>query len=346
MAVTGHQTVSVLNEVRHPTRWYSKLIAAAFGLVCFAGLAAGAVAAYMVYRVVSPVTVESSVDLTNFPGHPEELAYTTSDGGSRSGWFFPGLTSAPIIVLCPGYQTNRGETLPLAAAIQDHGYNVFVFDTIGSRGKNLSTLGYREIGELRAAVAAVSRRDDVDRTRIGYWGTDLGGYAALAAAEGDPRVRAIAVESAYDHPRDLANVLLDRQGMDSLPLLRSFARKDFYWLHYSERGLPPVSANLDRLAHVTKLFLSAPEEPALARSTEQLYNMAPEPKELVKLDRGQYSGLVDGEKRVYEDRLVSFFLANLPVEELPSAPVVPASRVTPTPTSAPAAAPRAATMSR
>ena len=85
-----------------------------------------------------------------------------------------------------------------------------------------STLGFRETGELRAAMAAVSRRDDVDRSRFGLWGTDLGGYVALAVAEGDPRVKALAVESVYDHPQDMAAVLIGRQGVASLPLLGSF----------------------------------------------------------------------------------------------------------------------------
>jgi alpha-beta hydrolase superfamily lysophospholipase len=344
MSSTRHPSTGILSEMRYPSRWYSKLIATAFGLLCFGALASAAVAAYMVYRVVSPVSAESAVDLTNFPGHPREMTYNALDGSSRSGWFFPGLTSAPIVVLCPGYQTSRGETLPLAAAIQDHGYNVFVFDTIGSRGKQLSTLGYRETGELRAAVAAVSQRDDLDQTRIGYWGTDLGGYAALAAAEGDPRVKAIAVESPYDQPQDLANVLIDRQGMVSLPMLRSFARKEFDWLHHSERNVTPVSENLDRLAGVAKLFLSAPEEPALAQSTQQLYRMAPEPKDLIALSRGQYSGLVDAEKREYEDRLVTFFLANLPVEAPALAPATSATHISQT--SAPAATPRASTTAR
>jgi hypothetical protein len=310
----GHPFMNILDEFRHPTRWYSKLIAAMLALTFFTFLAAGIIAGYMVYRVVAPVSQESAIDLTNFPGHPEDIAYSLPSGGERTGWFFPGLTSAPIVVLCPSYQTSRGEALPLAAAIQDHGYNVMVFDIEGGAGsKQYSTLGFRETGELRAAMAAVSRREDVDRSRFGLWGTDLGGYVALAVAEGDPRVKALSVESVYDHPQDMAAVLIDRQGVASLPLLGSFARKGFYWLHYSERQTPPISANLDRLAGVAKLFLATTEDTALADSTEAISRQAPEPKDMIVLSHGQYAGLVDEEKRAYEDRLVSFFLTNLPL---------------------------------
>ena len=307
--------MNILREFRHPTRWYSKLIAAALALVCFTLLAAGIVAGYMVYRVVAPVGADPAIDLTNFPGHPEDIKYSLPGGGERRAWFFPGLTSAPMVVLCPGYQTGRGEALPLAAAIQDHGYNVLIFDIEGGQGGNsYSTLGFHETGELRAAMAAVSRRDDVDGSRFGLWGTDLGGYVALAVAEGDPRVKALVVESVYDHPQEMAAVLIGRQGVASLPLLGSFARKGFYWLHYSDRQTPPVSVNLDRLAGVAKLFLVTEEEAALAASTQRIYRQAPEPKDFVTLAHGRYTGLVDEEKRDYENRLVGFLLTNLPAE--------------------------------
>ena len=307
--------MEILAEFRHPTRWYSKLVAALLALSFFTFLAASIIAAYMVYRIVAPVGMESAIDLTNFPGHPEDVVYSLPDGAERSGWFFPGLTSAPTVVLCAGYQTGRGESLPLAAAIQDHGYNVFVFDFRGGpSGGRYSTLGYGEAGELRAAMAAVSRREDVDRSRFGLWGTDLGGYVAVFMAESDSRVRALSVESVYDHPQELAAILVDRQGVASLPLLGNLARKGFSWLHYSERGIPPLSANLDRLAGVPKLFLATSQEPVLAASTQEIFQLSPEPKEIAILAHGKYAGLMGEEKRSYEDRLVSFFLLNLPLE--------------------------------
>src|SRR5271169_164542 len=120
--------MDILNEFRHPQQWYSKLVAAMLALAFFTLLAAGIISGYMVYRVVAPVTADAAIDLTNFPGHPEELTYSLPSGGARTGWFFPGLTSAPTVVLCPGYQISRDEALPLAAAIQDHEYNVFLFN--------------------------------------------------------------------------------------------------------------------------------------------------------------------------------------------------------------------------
>src|SRR5207248_3239599 len=92
--------------------------------------------------------------------------------------------------------------LMLIFALQDHQYNVLVFD-FAAHGANsgLTTLGYREADELHKAVDALATRDDLDSTRFGVWGYNLGAYAALREAEGDKRVRALVLDSVYDEER-------------------------------------------------------------------------------------------------------------------------------------------------
>jgi pimeloyl-ACP methyl ester carboxylesterase len=302
-----------LSEFRRPTRWYSKLLVALLALSFFTLLALGAIGAYVVYRIVAPVKTDESVDLASLPGHPGDFSYAVEDLGLRDSWFFPGLKSAPTIVLCSAYLVGREELLPLATALQDHGYNVLLFDFAGhGRSATYSTLGFRETRELRAAVSAVAERDDVDRSRFGFWGTDLGAYAAVAVAESDPRIRALAVESVYDRPQDLLGLLLTRYGLPPLPLLRRVAEKGFLWFNYTYRGTPPLSRRLARLGGTPKIFLEAADVPALAASTRELFLSAPAPKQEALLTQGNYAGMLDEEKRSYENRIISFFLLNLP----------------------------------
>src|SRR5579862_4404884 len=158
----------LLDELRHPTRWYSKLITAFLALVFFAVLAAAVISGFVVYRIVAPAGASRAIDLANFPGHPENISYTVEGLGTRDSWFFPGLKSAPTILLCPGYHLSRGELLPLATALQDHRYNVFLSDFGGtgwSAGR--STLGFREVAQLRAATSVLAQRDDVDHSQFG-----------------------------------------------------------------------------------------------------------------------------------------------------------------------------------
>jgi len=305
--------MDVLDEFRHPTRWYTKLIAVVLALVFFMLLAGVIIAGFVVYRIVTPTETAEHMDLSSFPGHPLQISYSVDGQATGDGWFFPGLKSAPTILLCSGYQASRGELLPLAITLQDHQYNVFLFDfeRHGSKTPN-STLGFRETREVKAALQALAQRDDVDRTRFGIWGTNMGAYAAMAIAESDPRIRALIVESVFDRPRDMVRLLVARYGLEPLPLLSSLVEHGFVWLNYSYRKTPPLSAGLSQLAGVPKLFLTAADEEGLLASTRQLFFQVPEPKEEALLPHGNYAGMLDEEKHEYENRIVAFFLVNLP----------------------------------
>jgi hypothetical protein len=63
---------------------------------------------------------------------------------------------------------------------------------------------------------------------------------------------------------------------------------------------------------VPKLYLEAEDEPDLAATTHQLFAISPDPTEEAVLDRGNYANMLDEEKHSYENRIVSFFLSNLP----------------------------------
>ena len=54
------------------------------------------------------------------------------------------------------------------------------------RAEARSTLGLREVAELRAAMDAVANRGDVDADSFGLWGVNLGAYVALAEASRRP----------------------------------------------------------------------------------------------------------------------------------------------------------------
>jgi hypothetical protein len=302
-----------ISEFRYPTKWQSKLFIAGLALIFFTILATAAISGYLVYRMMTPAQSHSDFDLRNFPGHPDLVSYTVTGEGPRDGWFFPGLKSAPTVILCPAYQSSRGELLTLASALQDHQYNVFLFDfsAHGSSGGH-STLGFWESAELRAAIDAVANRGDVDPNRFGLWGVTLGAYAALSEATGDKRVRALAVESPYEHPDQMVRLLVNRSGLGSLPLVGLMARWGFSWVNFNYHNVPRLSVNLGKLTGVAQLYLESPDDPTLATYTGELFRASPPPHELVVLPHGNYGGMLDEEKRGYENRIVSFFLTYLP----------------------------------
>jgi pimeloyl-ACP methyl ester carboxylesterase len=310
---TTTSAINFLSEFRYPTRWYSKLIVAILAASLFISLATAAIASYLVYRIVTPAQGHSEINLENFPGHPEILTYQVAGSETRDGWFFPGLKSAPTVILCPAYQSSREELLTLASALQDHQYNVLLFDFSGhgvSGGR--STLGFQEVGELRTVMDAVAHRGDVDANRFGLWGMNLGGYVAIAEAISDKRVRALVAESAYDYPEQMIRSLVNRAGLGRAPFVPRVSEWGFYWLNYKYRQVLPLSKRLETLTGVPQLYLVSPDDPALAGTTSEIFRQSPLPHDLVSLQHGNFAAMMDEEKRDYENRIVSFFLVNLP----------------------------------
>jgi pimeloyl-ACP methyl ester carboxylesterase len=310
----------ILFELRYPTKWYTKLLTALLALAFFAVLATTAIAGFLVYRIVKPQRTSTEINMASFPGRPEVLDFEVPGGiGKREGWFFPGLRGAPTIILCHGYESSRGELLTLESALQDHQYNVFIFD-FAAHGANagISTLGYREAEEVRAAVDLLAVRTDVDPARFGLWGYNLGAYAALREAENDKRIRALVLDSVYDQPEQMVKVGVERNGLGGFPFMVRAASLSFEYLNYAHRDDPPVSRKLLALNGVPTLWIQAVDDPELAETTRQMFLKAPEPREQAIIPHGNFVSLGDEDKRTYENRVVTFFLLRLPAAGKPT----------------------------
>src|SRR5947207_4742251 len=218
----------ILSELRYPSRWYTKLLTLILALVFFAVLATLAIAGFLVYRIVKPQRSAPEINMASFPGRPEVVDFQVPELGKREGWFFPGLRRAPTIILCHGYESSRGELLTLVSALQDHQYNVFVFDFVGHGGNARTTsFGYRETPELKAAMDAIAKRGDVDPNSFGVWGHNMGAYVATRQAEGDKRVRALVLDSVFDRPEQMVEVEVGKTGLGGFPFMARAAEWSF-----------------------------------------------------------------------------------------------------------------------
>jgi pimeloyl-ACP methyl ester carboxylesterase len=304
--------MAVLSELRHPTTTISKFLSIIFALAVFALISVSTISGYLLYQTLKPARNPASFDLSVMMGHPSTFSFSAPGGAQREGWIFPGLRGAPAIVVCHGYQSQRADVLTLVTALQDHQFNVFLFDFAGhGTSMGVTTLGYEETGELRAAVRALSGRDDVDPRHFGLWGVDMGGYASLAVAETDPRIGALAVDDTYDDPRDMLRIEVKKSGLNELPGVLKFTDFGFRMMNYSHRNDPPLSARIGSTHGIPKLFVQADDRPALSDETLQLFTKAPEPKQALR-ERVSYRDMNDDDRKAYESQIVNFFLQNIP----------------------------------
>jgi pimeloyl-ACP methyl ester carboxylesterase len=266
----------------------------------------------ILYQAIYPSGARATLGPDSLMSRPSVVTFY-SNGSAREGWFFPGLRAAPTILLAHGYQSNKEEVLTLATALQEHRYNVFMFDFSGhGQSDGFSGLGYKEADEIVGAIQALVARDDLDRERFGVWGQTLGGYAAVAAAAREPRIRAVAADSVYDSPESLFRLQSDQSALNIIGLSATIARWSFLVLNFGHRGQQPLSEQVKQLSNIPKLFVQGNDNRAFADFTVQLFFSAPEPKSQAVVTKSRYAFMLDDEKRAYDNTIVQFFLQNLP----------------------------------
>ncbi|HTV59143.1 MAG TPA: alpha/beta fold hydrolase [Verrucomicrobiae bacterium] len=309
--------MAVLSELRYPTTRIAKVLSAFLALALFAVVSVATISGFLLYQILRPPRSPVTFDLNVMMGQPSDFGFSVPDGPDRTGLFFPGLRGAPTIVICHGYMSQRADLLTLASALQDHEYNVFLFDFAGHGSTpGLTSLGYKETGELSAALQALAGRNDVDPKHFGLWGVDMGGYVALEVATSDPRVAAFAVDNAYADPKQMLNLQVAHSGLSIVPYVVQLTDFGFRMLNYQFRNEPPVTGKLIHTKGVPKLFILSDERPGLAQYSLDLFLRAPEPKQMQR-DRLSYSDMTDEDRHAYENQIVTFFLQNMPASAAP-----------------------------
>lgn len=113
----------------------------------------------------------------------------------------------PAVILVAGSgETDRDETIAgvplfgqLASALADAGFIVVRYDRrgVGQSGGRAETAAINDyVEDLRAMVKAVRKRQDVDPKKVSVVGYSEGGPVALAAAQRDDGIRAVALVAA------------------------------------------------------------------------------------------------------------------------------------------------------
>lgn len=308
-----------LDDLRDPRTMLGKIFFGLLFLLFLSLLVVLGTSGFVLRSILWPERASTGVDPQSLINQPETFAFTAPGVPAFDAWLFPGLRTAPVIILCHGYGSQRSDLLTMIAPLQEHQYNVVVFDFSGHGAiPGRTTLGRQEAATVLALVEELSRRNDLDGTRFGVWGADMGGYAALVAAASDPRIKAVAVDSVYDQPMQFLDLQVARTGATSIPLVATFTRWGYRLLNWSSRNDPTLSSRVGSLNQTAKLFIQGRDAPVLAEQTLQLFLSAPEPKAQELLQRTDYASLPKDEKQAYDNHVLNFFMVHLPTVAAPA----------------------------
>jgi uncharacterized protein len=230
----------------------------------------------------------------------EEVSFTTSDGLQLQGWYVPSKNGAAVISF-PG---RKGPQKP-ARLLAGHGYGVLLFDRRGegeSEG-DPNTLGWAGNRDVKAAIAFLQARPDVDGDRIGALGLSVGGEVLLQTAAETDELNAVVSEGAgMRSVREAVHL----SGTDKIVATPVFAivtaGTAVFASDLPPRGLTDLSAEITQPV----LFIHATPGQGGETLTEKYYDAAKGPKEYWAAPGG-HTGAIDAAPEEYERRVVGFF---------------------------------------
>ena len=145
------------------------------------------------WEYVGNHTARAVVPPPNLGAAHEDVTFTTSDGLELRGWYVPSRNGAAVIAF-PGRKGPQAHTRMLAR----HGYGVLLFDRRGEGESDGDPNGWGWGGDrdIRAAIAFLRDRPDVDPDRIGGLGLSVGGELMIETAAETGGLAAVASEGA------------------------------------------------------------------------------------------------------------------------------------------------------
>ena len=173
----------------------------------------------------------------------EDVVLATADGLRLRGWYLPSRTGAAVL-LVHGLGQTRADLLPEARALAGAGHGVLLLD-LRAHGESegaTSTWGDRERQDVRAGLAFLRARPDVDPARVGALGFSIGSAAVALVAAEDGGVAATALLSPFNTLWLAAAYDFRRFG----PLTQGASLVPFWWRDVAVDDVRPIDA-LDAL---------------------------------------------------------------------------------------------------
>jgi uncharacterized protein len=245
-------------------------------------------------RIIPPGNTlrESRIDF-------QQLDLITKDGIRLSAWYTPPRKGA-VILLAHGYGDNRPEWVH--AMLAKKGYGVLSWDARahGESDGEISTVGYLEVLDVRAALDFVLAQPDVNH--VGAWGGSMGGATLIRATAQFPEIDALFVDSSFASLNDEFNFLVP------YPVINPLAKFLAEWqTGFSTRDLNLVEDIAKIGPRPVYIVHSLGDTVAPPDAGEKLFNAANEPRFLwLEEDAAHLSIHLVNERR-YQRRLIGFF---------------------------------------
>jgi len=234
----------------------------------------------------------------------EDVSFTTADGLDLQGWYVPSRNGAAVISF-PGRNGSQKQARMLAR----HGYGVLLFDRRGEGDSDgePNSWGWGGEADIKAAIAYLQHRPDVEPDRIGGIGLSVGGEMMIEAAAETDELAAVVSEGAgaRSTTEDMDE---EHPALEKWTLGFAMSAAKTAAVAVSSNQSPP--ANLKDLAAKIKqplLLIAAPIKGVGEQLNRGYAKAAGESATLWEIPESTHVGGIRARPAEYERRVVGFF---------------------------------------
>ena len=239
----------------------------------------------------------------------ESVALISKDGTRLAAWFIAGARQQTVLLL-HGYTACKDDMLSHAAFLHAAGYSLLLLDlrACGESGGTVVTLGGHERDDVRAALAYLRSRPDVDGGHIGVLGLSLGGALAILAAADEPGVRAVVAESSFRSVHSAVRQNFRRfTHLPSFPWAELTTKLAEWRQHVRAAGVMP-ELEVGRLRRCALLLIHAADDAVISiKDSEAIFARAVEPKSFWRVSSAPHAMAYNLFREEYSTRVVAFF---------------------------------------
>ena len=232
----------------------------------------------------------------------EEVSFKTDDGLELRGWYVPSRNHAAVIAF-PGRKGPQRQTRMLVR----HGYGVLLFDRRGegdSEG-DPNALGWNGDRDVKAAIAFLHDRPDVDPDRIGGIGLSVGGELMLETASETDALKAVVADGAgIRSVREATQTPWNAKWLD-VPIWGGITAATAV---FSDDAPPPnLNDVVERISPRPVFFIYSAHGQGGEDLSQDFYESTREPKSVWEVPVGGHVGGAEALPRQYERKIVEFF---------------------------------------
>jgi uncharacterized protein len=272
-------------------------------LIAVAGFIVGSLVVVVGMSYVTTHAGRAVVPANDLGVSQEDVTFTTSDGLELEGWYIPSRNGAAVISF-PG----RAGTQKQARMLARHGYGVLLFDRRGegnSEGEP-NSWGWGGDRDVKAAIAYLQRRSDVDRDRIGGIGRSVGGEMLIETAAETDDLAAVVSDGAgarsFNEEKDH-----DERGLNKALGTLVSVTKTASIAVFSNQTPPEGLKDLARRIEQPLLLISAPNSGHGEELNRGYAEAAGDNSTLWELPNAGHVGAIDERPEEYERRVIGFF---------------------------------------